>query len=130
MSGCTFQASDDHIQLLSQLLQLSVTDYMNETKSALSTQGGSTDYTYSIEGGQFVWKKLDQCSKIRMKYGYIQLQEVRPDICIIAVDVCWDQGAFDLRLFQNGCIQNVLCINPQLRKCNFRIFLEPDTCYI
>jgi hypothetical protein len=88
MSGCTFQASDDHIQLLSQLLQLSVTDYMNETKSALSTHGGSTDYTYSIEGGQFVWKKLDPCSKIRMKYGYIQLQEVRPNTYLYYCSSC------------------------------------------
>lgn len=68
-------ASDDHIQQLSQLLKLSVKDYMNESKSALSTHGGSTDYTYVVEDGQFVWKKLDQCSKVRMKYGYIQLEK-------------------------------------------------------
>jgi len=68
-------ASDDHVQQFSRLLQLSVEDYMNETKSALSTYGGSTDYTYLVKDGQFVWKKLDQCSRVRMKYGYIQLEE-------------------------------------------------------
>ncbi|PNF36436.1 hypothetical protein B7P43_G15890 [Cryptotermes secundus] len=71
----TFQASHGHIEQLSQLLQLSVEEYMNETKLALSTQGGARHFTYLIEDGRFVWKKLDQCSKIRMKYGYIQLQE-------------------------------------------------------
>ncbi|PNF36435.1 hypothetical protein B7P43_G15890 [Cryptotermes secundus] len=68
-------ASHGHIEQLSQLLQLSVEEYMNETKLALSTQGGARHFTYLIEDGRFVWKKLDQCSKIRMKYGYIQLQE-------------------------------------------------------
>jgi hypothetical protein len=112
MYVCTFQASDDHIQQLSQLLKLSVKDYMNESKSALSTHGGSTDYTYVVEDGQFVWKKLDQCSKVRMKYGYIQLEKVRRNVCLMAVDVRWDLGD----------------MNVWLRKCNLRIFLEQETC--
>lgn len=104
----TFQASDDHIQQFSRLLQLSVEDYMNETKSALSTHGGSTDYTYLVKDGQFVWKKLDQCSRVRMKYGYIQLEEVRCNVCLMAVDVCWDGRAFDLKFFRNLCIDTIL----------------------
>jgi hypothetical protein len=104
----TFQASDDHIQQLSQLLQLSVKDYMNETKSALSTHGGSTDFTYAVDGGQFVWKKLDQGSRVGMKYGYIQLEEVRHNACLMAVDVRWCQGAFDLKFFENLCIETIL----------------------
>lgn len=94
MYVCAFQASEDHLQQFSQLLQLTVDDYMNETKSALSTHGGSTEYTYLVKDGEFVWKKLDQCSRVRMKYGYIQLEEVRHDIYLMAVDVCWDEGAF------------------------------------
>lgn len=76
-NGCAWNghASEDHVRQFSRLLQLSVEDYMNETKSALSTNGGSTDYTYLVKDGQFVWKKLDQCSRVRMKYGYIQLEE-------------------------------------------------------
>lgn len=68
-------ASHGHTEQLSQLLQLSVEEYVNETKLALSTQGGARHFTYLVEDGKFVWKKLDQCSKIRMKYGYIQLEE-------------------------------------------------------
>lgn len=105
---CAFQASDDHVQQFSRLLQLSVEDYMNETKSALSTHGGSTDYTYQVKDGQFVWKKLDQCSRVRMKYGYIQLEEVRCNVCLMAVDVCWDGRAFDLKFFQNLCFDTIL----------------------
>ncbi|GFG32438.1 hypothetical protein Cfor_09847, partial [Coptotermes formosanus] len=48
---------------------------MNETQSALSTHGGSTDFTYVADSGQFVWKKLDQDSRVGVKYGYIRLEE-------------------------------------------------------
>jgi hypothetical protein len=68
------------------LLQLAVEDYMNETKLALSTPGGGSHFTYLIEDGKFVWKKLDQCSNIRMKYGYIQLEEVRASMSIGAIN--------------------------------------------
>jgi K+ transporter len=68
---------------------------MNETKLALSTQGGARHFTYVVEDSKFEWKKLDQCSKIRMKYGYIQLQEVRASMHIVAINgvSCW--RAFD-----------------------------------
>ena len=101
MYVCAFQASEDHLQQFSQLLQLTVDDYMNETKSALSTHGGSTEYTYLVKDGEFVWKKLDQCSRVRMKYGYIQLEEVRHDLYLMAVDVCWGEGAFGYKFCQN-----------------------------
>jgi hypothetical protein len=90
----TFQASHSHTEQLSQLLQLSVEEYMNETKLALSTQGGARHFTYLVEDGKFVWKKLDQCSKIRMKYGYIKLEEVRASMHIVAINDGWGQGAY------------------------------------
>jgi hypothetical protein len=96
----TFQATHGHTEQLSQLLQLSVEEYMNETKLALSTQGGAIHFTYLVEDGSFVWKKLDQCSKIRMKYGYIQLQEVRASMHIVAINGVWGEGAFDFTVFK------------------------------
>jgi hypothetical protein len=76
------QASYDHIQQLSHLLKLPVDDYIIETKTALSTQGGASSFSYVVEDGQFIWKKLDQCSNIRMKYGWIQLEKVRCNVYI------------------------------------------------
>ncbi|XP_021936235.1 uncharacterized protein LOC110837903 isoform X2 [Zootermopsis nevadensis] len=70
-----YKASHDHTEQMSQLLQLSVKDYITETKVALSTQGGASHFTYVVEDGQFMWKKLDQLSNIKIKYGCIQLAE-------------------------------------------------------
>jgi hypothetical protein len=70
------QASYGHIEEMSRLLQLSIEDYINETKTALSTHGGADHFTYLIKDAQFMWKKLDQYSNIKIKYGCIQLTEV------------------------------------------------------
>jgi hypothetical protein len=78
---------------MSQLLKLSAEDYINETKAALSTQGGANHFTYLVEDGQFMWKKLDQCSNIKIKYGCIQLAEVRPSMHIPATERGLTQGS-------------------------------------
>jgi hypothetical protein len=84
---------------------------MKETTLALSTQGGARHFTYLVEDGNFVWKKLDQCSKIRMKYGYIQLEEVRFGIHIVAINCGGGggQGVFDFTFFffkKGSCAKN------------------------
>jgi hypothetical protein len=71
---------------------------MKETILALSTQGGARHFTYLVEDGNFVWKKLDQCSKIRMKYGYIQLEEVRFGRHVVTIHCVGYEGVFDFRV--------------------------------
>jgi hypothetical protein len=86
---------------MSKLLQLSVEDYINETKAALSTQGGASHFTYLVEDGKFMWKKLDQCSKnIKMKYGCIELAEVRPNMHIASTERGSNTGTPSSHLFR------------------------------
>ncbi|XP_069681908.1 DNA repair protein XRCC4 [Periplaneta americana] len=74
-SAWSGHASYNHVERISRSLDLSVEDYITETKAVLSTQGGAHNFTYVIEDDQFIWKKQDQQTKIKIKYGYIDLEK-------------------------------------------------------
>lgn len=67
-------ASGDHVKQLSQFVDMTIEDYMNETKTALSTLGGLAQFSYHIVDDQFVWKKVIQ-DDIKMRFGFVSLNE-------------------------------------------------------
>ncbi|CAG2059276.1 unnamed protein product, partial [Timema podura] len=61
---------------LSRQLFLGNEEYINETRKALTSDGGDEQFTYSIENHQFSWKKVDVETDIRVKYGFVHLMNV------------------------------------------------------
>nr|CAD7415366.1 unnamed protein product [Timema poppensis] len=73
VSAWTGKLSSLELNHLSRQLFLGNEEYINETRKALTSDGGDEQFTYSIENHQFSWKKVDVETDIRVKYGFVHL---------------------------------------------------------
>ncbi|KAJ9586164.1 hypothetical protein L9F63_020186 [Diploptera punctata] len=64
-----------HVKQLCQFVDMTVQDYMNETKTALSTLGGLAQFSYHVLDNQFIWKKVIQ-DDIKIRFGYVPLIKI------------------------------------------------------
>nr|CAD7455741.1 unnamed protein product [Timema tahoe] len=76
VSAWTGKLSSLELNHLSRQLFLGNEEYINETRKALTSDGGDEQFTYAIENHQFSWKKVDVETDIRVKYGFVHLMNV------------------------------------------------------
>ncbi|XP_046401508.1 uncharacterized protein LOC124167578 isoform X2 [Ischnura elegans] len=54
-----------------------MSEYLHETKRALTSDGGCAEFTYSFVKSELVWKKIvDPVNGIKVKFGALQLKEM------------------------------------------------------
>ncbi|KAG8223860.1 hypothetical protein J437_LFUL005423 [Ladona fulva] len=65
--------SSDAVKSMSSETPLRPTEFILETKRALTTNEGIEDFTYCLSGDEFTWKKL--CEDMKVKYGSVLLEK-------------------------------------------------------